>query len=199
MRSPARLSTTSAREYGHHFGSIENFDLPTTQADCDRMWRFALENLLPAFGPYEDAMRDDQPQLFHSRTSALVNLGRLLPRTMIQDVEEAAATGNIPLASAEGFIRQLLGWREFMRHIHEQTDGYRLLDVAQERRKPAKTDQLGTSGTNDNGGGLRDESEARSVCGSYAFGIGSFVAAARGLLGCQIWFPLHGYSGGAGD
>ena len=113
--------------YGHHFGSIEGFDLPCTQTDCDGMWRFALEQLLPTFGPYEDAMRDDHLQLFHSKTSVLLNLGRILALDLIRDVEKAADDGKVPLASAEGFIRQLLGWREFMRHLHEQTDGYRLL------------------------------------------------------------------------
>ncbi len=81
-------------------------------------------------------MRDDQLQLFHSRTSVLVNLGRLLSADLIRDVEAAASSGAVSLSSAEGFIRQLLGWREFMRHIHEQTDGYRLLagHVPQEHR-----------------------------------------------------------------
>jgi deoxyribodipyrimidine photolyase-related protein len=130
--------------YGHHFGSIENFSLPMTQQDCDQMWRHSLEHLLPYFGPFEDAMRDDAPRLFHSRVSALVNLGRLLPAQLVRDVEEAASRGTIPLASAEGFIRQLLGWREFMRHIHQQTDGYRLVNVRHERGKPrsSKDDPL---------------------------------------------------------
>ena len=113
--------------YPHHFGAMAGFDLPCTQVDCDSMWRFALEQLLPTFGPYEDAMRDDQLQLFHSKTSVLLNLGRILALDLIRDVEAAQEAGRIPLASAEGFIRQLLGWREFMRHLHEQTDGYRLL------------------------------------------------------------------------
>jgi deoxyribodipyrimidine photolyase-related protein len=123
--------------YPHHFGSIEDFNLPCTQTDCDTFWRFALEHLLPQFGPYEDAMRDDQPQLFHSKTSVLLNLGRLLALDLIRDVAAAAEDGSIPLASAEGFIRQLLGWREFMRHLHEQTDGYRILagHIPQEPRK----------------------------------------------------------------
>jgi deoxyribodipyrimidine photolyase-related protein len=79
-------------------------------------------------------MRDDELQLFHSRLSGLINLGRILPAQMIADVERACTEGRIPLASAEGFIRQILGWREFMRHLHQQTDGYRLLadTVAQE-------------------------------------------------------------------
>jgi deoxyribodipyrimidine photolyase-related protein len=116
-----------AREYSRHFGEIEGFDSPCTQSDADAAWAFTLEHLLPHFGPYEDAMRDDELQLFHSRMSGLINLGRLLPAQMIADVERASTDGLIPLASAEGFIRQLLGWREFMRHLHEQTDGYRLL------------------------------------------------------------------------
>ena len=126
------------REYPRHFGSSSNFDLPTTQHDCDVMWRFALEHLLPNFGPFEDAMRDDHFQLFHSRTSALINLGRLLPAELVRDVEQCVGRGALPLASAEGFIRQILGWREFVRHIHNQTDGYRLLDVAQETRLKTK-------------------------------------------------------------
>lgn len=123
-----------SEHYGHHFGSIENFNLPCTQADSDALWQFALKQLLPFFGPFEDAMRDDEQQLFHSQTSPLLNLARMLPLTLVQDVAAAAAEGTIPLGSAEGFIRQLLGWREFMRHLHEQTDGYRLIDAPREHR-----------------------------------------------------------------
>jgi deoxyribodipyrimidine photolyase-related protein len=122
--------------YGHHFGGANNFDLPCTQADCDLFWRFFLNHLLPNFGQFEDAMRDDHLQLFHSKTSVLLNLGRLVAADLIRDVAACAAKGEVPLASCEGFIRQLLGWREFMRHIHEQTDGYRLLEghVVQEKQ-----------------------------------------------------------------
>ena len=131
-----------AEHYPHHFGSIEGFDLPTTQVDCDRAWQFGLDQLLPHFGPYEDAMRDDHLQLFHPKVSPLINLGRLLPTTLIRDVEAAYHSGRIPLPSTEGFIRQILGWREFMRHLHQQTDGYRLVQVAQEttaKKTPAST------------------------------------------------------------
>ncbi len=123
--------------YGHHFGSIDHFDLPCTQADADTFWRFFLDHALSHFGRFEDAMRDDEAQLFHSKTSVLLNLGRLLALDLIRDVAALAAEEIVPMASAEGFIRQLLGWREFMRHLHEQTDGYRLLrgHVPDERRK----------------------------------------------------------------
>jgi deoxyribodipyrimidine photolyase-related protein len=83
-------------------------------------------------------MRDDHLQLFHSKTSGLVNLSRLLPGTLVHDVERAAYAKEIPLASAEGFIRQLLGWREFMRHLHQQTDGYRLLETAKGESRVAR-------------------------------------------------------------
>ena len=123
--------------YQHHFGVTDAFDLPCTQAQSDEFWQFFLAHALPHFGRFEDAMRDDELQLFHSKTSVLLNLGRLLASDLIRDVALAADQDSTPLASAEGFIRQLLGWREFMRHLHEQTDGYRLLpsSVPQEKRK----------------------------------------------------------------
>jgi deoxyribodipyrimidine photolyase-related protein len=123
--------------YPHHFGTTAGFNLPCTQSDADHFWQFFLKHALAHFGRFEDAMRDDEVQLFHSKTSVLLNLGRLLAMDLIRDVEKAAAEGAAPMASAEGFIRQLLGWREFMRHLHEQTDGYRLLagHVPQEKRR----------------------------------------------------------------
>ena len=126
--------------YGHHFGTSEGFDLPCTQADCDAYWKFFLDRMLPHFGQFEDAMRDDHVSLFHSKTSVLLNLGRLLAKDLIRDVAECAESGAAPLAACEGFIRQLLGWREFMRHLHEQTDGYRLLagHVKQEKKPRAQ-------------------------------------------------------------
>lgn len=134
--------TLVEEKYRHHFGASARFDLPCSQHDCDRLWRFFLDHLLPHFGRYEDAMRDDHAQLFHSKASALLNLARLLARELIRDVAERAQSGTAPLASCEGFIRQILGWREFMRHIHEQTDGFRLLDgyIPQEKSpRPQET------------------------------------------------------------
>jgi deoxyribodipyrimidine photolyase-related protein len=81
-------------------------------------------------------MATSEPDLFHSKLSAWINIARLLPARVIADVERQARSGGIPLASAEGFIRQILGWREFMRHLHRVTDGYRNIAVDQE--PPAK-------------------------------------------------------------
>ena len=73
------------------------------------------------FGTYEDAMNQNEPFLFHTRISGLMNLHRLLPRAILED----ALALDIPLNSKEGFVRQILGWREYCRHVHRATDGFR--------------------------------------------------------------------------
>jgi deoxyribodipyrimidine photolyase-related protein len=124
------------RLFPDHFGTTDDFDLPVTLSDVESCWQFALHRLLPVFGPYEDAMATGEPELFHSKLSALINIGRLLPARVVSEVEEQARAGRIPLAGAEGFIRQILGWREFMRHIHRVTDGYRNIAVEREPARP---------------------------------------------------------------
>ena len=168
-----------AETYPHHFGEITNFDLPCTQADCDLFWQFALDQLMPHFGRFEDAMRDDHAQLFHSRTSAYVNLARLLPQQLVHDVADRAQQGLLPLASAEGFIRQLLGWREFMRHIHQQTEGYRLLSVPTEPHpRPQETSPDATEPTDPYQPATTDPSQQPDP---YAGARPSFLRADRPL------------------
>ena len=118
------------------FGSLAGFDLAVTRKDAEHVWQHALTELLPHFGPWEDAMSTAHPDLFHSMISPLLNLTLLRPRDVVEQVAEAFAQGHVPLASAEGFIRQILGWREFMRHIHEATDGYRALVPTQNLGAP---------------------------------------------------------------
>jgi deoxyribodipyrimidine photolyase-related protein len=67
--------------------------------------------------------------LFHTRVSPLVNIHRLLPRRLVENV----LAMDLPLGSTEGFIRQVLGWREFVRHVHEITDGFRILPEGRAR------------------------------------------------------------------
>ena len=105
--------------YGHHPGRVTPTDLPASSADAERAWRWALEKAMPWFGPYEDAMTVQHRSLFHTRIATLLNLGRLQPKRVIHDVEHA----DLALNSKEGFIRQVLGWREFIRHVHDATDG----------------------------------------------------------------------------
>ena len=109
--------------FARHPGRLDLAALPATRGDAAALWAWAREECLPVFGPYEDAMSARSSGLFHTRISALLNLHRLLPSRAIADV----AAMPLPLASQEGFIRQILGWREFVRHIHLATNGFRTL------------------------------------------------------------------------
>jgi deoxyribodipyrimidine photolyase-related protein len=109
------------QHYASHPGQVDLPSLPSTAADAEALWAWALRDCLPTFGPFEDAMSRASSGLFHSRISALLNLHRLLPARVLRDVVAAP----IPLASKEGFVRQLVGWREYVRHVHRGTDGFR--------------------------------------------------------------------------
>jgi deoxyribodipyrimidine photolyase-related protein len=109
--------------FAGHPGRLRPHHLPATAEDAAAMWSWARSECLPTFGPYEDAMSTRSRTLFHTRISALMNLHRLLPRDVLED----AAALEIPLAGKEGFVRQVLGWREFVRHVHRATDGFRQL------------------------------------------------------------------------
>jgi len=111
------------RRFAQHPGCLDLTALPATAADAEALWCWAKRACLPAFGPYEDAMSARSSGLFHTRISALLNINRLLPARVVGEV----ARMNLPLQSREGFIRQVLGWREFVRHVHRETDGFRRL------------------------------------------------------------------------
>lgn len=128
-----------AREFSDHPGELSPTALPTTVQDAAALWRWARRTCMPQFGPFEDAMTFRSSGLFHTRISPLLNLHRLLPLTVVDDVVML----EIPLASKEGFIRQVLGWREFMRHVHRETDGFRVLPGGV---KPARARNPGDGG-----------------------------------------------------
>lgn len=101
-----------------HYGNVEGFDYPVTHADAEALWRHFLEHGLAAFGDYQDAMAEGEPYLFHARISAALNIGLLDVRQLCEDVEQAWRRKAVPLNAAEGFIRQLIGWREYVRGIY---------------------------------------------------------------------------------
>ena len=118
--------------FAAHPGEVDLAKLPTTHADAELLWQHALETCMENFGPFEDAMARSEPVLFHTQISPLVNLHRLLPRRVIDDV----LGRDLPLSSKEGFVRQVLGWREFVRHVHEATDGFRATNRRRVARSP---------------------------------------------------------------
>lgn len=107
--------------FSHHPGRLDLLTLPVTEDDAQRLWAWAKDHCLESFGPYEDAMSVLSTGIFHTRISSLLNIHRLLPSRVISDVMNM----DLPLPSKEGFVRQVLGWREFMRHVHFSTDGFR--------------------------------------------------------------------------
>ncbi|MFO0679746.1 MAG: cryptochrome/photolyase family protein [Polyangiaceae bacterium] len=109
------------RVHGSHPGTLDLRRLPATLADARLVLSRSLATCLPVFGPFEDAMSTLSRSLFHTRLSPLLNLHRVTPRSVLERVVAA----DLPLASQEAFVRQLLGWREFVHHVHVATDGFR--------------------------------------------------------------------------
>ena len=87
---------------------------PTSRAQALVQLDHVIANVAPGFGPYEDAMSAHSWHLSHTMLSAPLNLGLLLPAEVLDRVEEAYRSGAVPLASAEGLVRQILGWREYV-------------------------------------------------------------------------------------
>jgi deoxyribodipyrimidine photolyase-related protein len=107
-----------ARRYANHPGTLDDFSVPVTRAQARRMLRDFIARGLPLFGTYEDAMWTDEPFLYHSRLSSSLNLKLLTPRECVDQAVAAYLGGRVPLNSAEGFVRQVLGWREFIRGVY---------------------------------------------------------------------------------
>ncbi len=113
----AVLSLVAAR-FAAHFGDLADFDYPVSGADALDYLEWFVVHALPQFGTYQDAMRQGEPLLFHSHLSALINCGLLDPRACCRRAEDAYHAGDAPLNAVEGFVRQIIGWREYMRGVY---------------------------------------------------------------------------------
>lgn len=125
-----------SQRFASHPGTLEISSIPVTAAEIERMWQWAQRSCLPHFGPYEDAMSRKSRGVFHTRLSPLMNLHRILPGRVVAD----ALALDLPLASKEGFVRQILGWREFVYQVHRATDGFRATAGAGEEPLPVPGD-----------------------------------------------------------
>jgi deoxyribodipyrimidine photolyase-related protein len=101
-------------ESGEGFGDLASFDLAVSHEQADEAFEDFLAERLPNFGPYEDAMSEAHTTLFHSVLSPYLNLGLLEPLPLAQAAEARFRAGSSPINSVEGFIRQIIGWREFI-------------------------------------------------------------------------------------
>jgi deoxyribodipyrimidine photolyase-related protein len=105
-------------EFADHPGDAREFCWPTTRQQALVWLGQFIEHRLEQFGPYEDAMTTRSPTVFHSVLSPCMNLGLLTPTEIIEEV--MAQADRIPLNSLEGFVRQVIGWREFVRGIYRE-------------------------------------------------------------------------------
>lgn len=115
-----QVLTLVAGRFSHHFGTLTPFHYAVTHEQAMMELDHFIEHLLPCFGDYQDAMVQDEPYLFHSLISSYLNAGLLLPLEICRKAESAFRVGKAPLSAVEGFIRQILGWREYIRGIYWQ-------------------------------------------------------------------------------
>ncbi len=132
------LSLVSDR-FGENFGTLEPFWFATDADEAGQALDHFITHHLAGFGAYQDAMLSDDRFLHHSLLSAYMNIGLLDPLEVCRRVEAAWKDGAVPLNSAEGFIRQIIGWREYMRGIYflEGPDYPRRNALNQRRKLPA--------------------------------------------------------------
>jgi deoxyribodipyrimidine photolyase-related protein len=105
-------------EFPKNFGTLKSFYYAVTREQALKEMNDFIENFLPDFGEYQDAMVLGEPYLFHSLLSSYLNVGLLNPIEVCQSAQNAFLEGKVSINSAEGFIRQILGWREFIRGIY---------------------------------------------------------------------------------
>ena len=103
---------------GGHFGDLDDFGFAVTREQALAVLDAFIAERLPLFGTYQDAMIADEPWMYHSHIGFYLNSGLLLPGEAVRAAEAAWHTGHAPLNAVEGFIRQILGWREFVRGIY---------------------------------------------------------------------------------
>jgi deoxyribodipyrimidine photolyase-related protein len=109
--------------YDEHWGdpSLDGFPWPVTREQALSALDHFVAHRLPDFGAYQDAMVGGEWALSHSLLSSSINLGLLRPEEVVEAAVDAYETGDAPLNSVEGFVRQVLGWREFMRHVYRES------------------------------------------------------------------------------
>jgi deoxyribodipyrimidine photolyase-related protein len=110
-----------AARFPDHFGDLEPFGWPITRAEALEAAEAFFAERLTLFGPYQDAMVHGQDDLYHSMLSTSLNIGLLEPLELCRAAEAAYKSGRAPLNSVEGFIRQIIGWREYVRGFYWYT------------------------------------------------------------------------------
>jgi len=104
--------------FADHFGNLDSFQWPVTRDEAEKAADAFFAERIEKFGPYQDAMVHGEDDMFHSMLSTSINCGLLDPVELCQRAEKAFEEGRAPINSVEGFIRQIIGWREYIRGFY---------------------------------------------------------------------------------
>ncbi len=107
------------KHFNNHPGTSDHFWLPTKRSQALKWIHYFIEEKFEKFGPYQDAIHSENTFGFHSCLSALINIGMITPDEVVEKVIEKGEELEVPLASIEGFVRQVIGWREFVKGIYD--------------------------------------------------------------------------------
>ena len=133
--------------FKNHPGNVKNFWFATEYDEVIKIFNFFIKEKIRFFGDYEDAVNQDNNILFHSALSPYINLGLITPDLIISKTLEFHKNKKIPFNSIEGFIRQIIGWREFMRGIYQKySDEMETKNFFKQNRKMKDSWYKGTTG-----------------------------------------------------
>ncbi|MFT6559298.1 cryptochrome/photolyase family protein [Sneathiella sp.] len=104
--------------FSDHFGDLQPFHFAVTRRQAKKALRLFIDERLALFGDYQDAMVEQEPWMYHAHISFYLNCGLLLPLECVEAAEKAYHEGTAPLNAVEGFIRQIVGWREYVRGVY---------------------------------------------------------------------------------
>lgn len=134
--------------FNHHYGQVSDTFIYPTNVNESRKWlRQFLTKRFSEFGPYEDALVSHESILHHSVLTPMLNVGLLTPQEVIDEAIDYAKSNGVPLNSLEGFVRQIIGWREFIRGVYQYKGIYeRTRNFWKFKRKIPKSFWDGTTG-----------------------------------------------------
>ena len=112
------LMAAVERDFPDNFGTLDQYGYAAAPDEAERLVEHFLAQILPTFGDYQDFMRARDPWLWHARVSAAMNLGLIDPLDLCRRAEAEYRADRAPLNAVEGFIRQIIGWREYVRGIY---------------------------------------------------------------------------------